>query len=65
MLKKEKKSFKKLKGKSERKPFFELLVNRLNSQGGKRLDRWLALYRRKCEKKGVPCPLDKLDLPNT
>ncbi|MEL6702031.1 MAG: DUF1289 domain-containing protein [Pseudomonadota bacterium] len=63
MLKKEKKGFKKLRGKAERKPFLESLVARLQAQKGKRLERWLSVYRRKCAKKGVPCPLDKVALP--
>jgi len=62
MLKKEKKAFKKLRGKAERKPFLEGLVARLQAQKGKRLERWVSVYRRKCAKKDVPCPLDKIAL---
>lgn len=63
MLKKEKKRFKKLSGKSERQPFMQELIARLQRQGEKRLQRWVRVYTRKTEKKGVPNPLDKLKLP--
>ena len=57
MTKPEKKSFKRLGGKAEKKAFFRELVARL----GARYDRWAHVYRRKCDKKDVPCPLDRLE----
>lgn len=67
MLKKEKKRFKKLSGKEERRPFLEALISRLKEQDSKndsnRLERWVRIYSRKCAKKDVPNPLEKLKLP--
>ena len=34
---------------------------RLHKRG--KLARWEARYRAKCLKRGVPCPLDRLDMP--
>lgn len=65
MLKKEKKRFKKLEGKQERQPFLETLITRLENQGDKRLQRWVRVYSRKCDKKNVPNPLDKIKPPGT
>lgn len=59
MTKPEKKRFKRLKGKRERKPFFLALRERLASRD--RYDYWSRMYRRRCLKKGAACPLDKLD----
>jgi len=63
MLKSEKRSFKQLKGKSQRKPFLEMLVGRLALQKNNTLARWEMVYRRKCAKRNVPCPLDRLNYP--
>lgn len=57
MTKREKKSSKKLRGKSRKRPFFELLVGRLAEL--RRLRYWSKMYRRKCARKGARCPLDK------
>ncbi|KTR08042.1 hypothetical protein NS365_02250 [Aureimonas ureilytica] len=59
MTKPEKKRFKKLGGKAEKKGFLTLLVARLEASG--RLGYWSRMYRRRCDKKDRPCPLDKLD----
>ncbi len=58
MTKDEKSAFKRLDGKEDKKPFLEELVARLEEQGG--LGFWAVAYRKKCEKRGVPCPLDKV-----
>ncbi|MBP0617943.1 DUF1289 domain-containing protein [Jiella mangrovi] len=58
MTKPEKKRFKRLEKKSKKKAFFRMLVDRLTERG--RLSRWERVYRRKCDKKAVPCPLEKL-----
>ena len=58
MTKREKKACKRLRGKSQKRPFFELLVARLGDLG--RLQYWSKMYRRKCERKEAACPLDKL-----
>jgi len=63
MLKNEKKAFKQLPGKAERRAFFEMLIERLHQQRNKRLHRWVRVYGRKCAKKEVPNPLDELKLP--
>jgi len=60
MTRPEKKRFKRLRGKAGRRPFFESLVARLRAGG--RLDYWQRMYRRKCDRKGRPCPLDKLGI---
>ena len=58
MTRREKKASKRLRGKSQKRPFFELLVARLEGLG--RLRYWSRMYRRKCERKDAPCPLDKM-----
>ena len=58
MTKREKKTCKKLRRKTQKRPFFQLLVVRLS--GLRRLRYWSRMYRRKCDRKGVSCPLDKL-----
>jgi predicted Fe-S protein YdhL (DUF1289 family) len=63
MLKAEKKRFKQLSEKGEIRPFFQTLVTRLEAQGGKRLQRWVTAYGRKCDRKGLANPLEKLALP--
>lgn len=60
MKKAEKKAFKRLSGKAERKPFLLALVRRLAMRDARTLRRWALVYRRKCDKRGVPCPLDKV-----
>ncbi|WP_152047992.1 DUF1289 domain-containing protein [Aureimonas psammosilenae] len=59
MTKPEKKRFKRLKGKAERRPFFEMLRDRLVAKD--RYAYWSRMYRRRCAKKGAECPLDKLE----
>ena len=59
MTKPEKKSFKRLDGKAEKKAFFRQLVLRLGAM--RRYDRWAHVYRRKCDRKDIPCPLDRLE----
>lgn len=59
MTKPEKKRFKRLDGKAAKKDFFEILLARL-SQSGRRAY-WERMYRRRCERKGRPCPLDRLE----
>ena len=58
MTKREKKASKGLRGKSQKRPFFERLISRLASLG--RLRYWSRMYRRKCERKEATCPLDRL-----
>ena len=59
MTKLEKKAFKRLDKKSKKKDFFRTLADRLETAG--RLPYWTRMYRRKCDRKDAPCPLDKLD----
>ncbi|RFC64429.1 DUF1289 domain-containing protein [Fulvimarina endophytica] len=59
MTKREKKDFKKSRKKGERKKLFRTIMARLDETG--RLARWKHVYRRRCEKKEAPCPLDKLE----
>jgi uncharacterized protein len=59
MTKPEKKAFKRLKTKEGKKDFFRELLGRLEANG--RLAYWTRMYRRRCDKKGRPCPLDRLD----
>ena len=59
MTKPEKKAYKRLGKKSKKQAFFLQLASRLESAG--RLPYWTRMYRRKCERKDAPCPLDKLD----
>ncbi|MBZ8132098.1 DUF1289 domain-containing protein [Afifella sp. IM 167] len=58
MTKEEKSLFKRLDQKADKKAFFREIVARLEEQRG--LGFWAVAYRKKCEKRGVPCPLDKL-----
>ncbi|GGE13227.1 hypothetical protein GCM10011390_35380 [Aureimonas endophytica] len=62
MTKPEKKRFKRLKGKAERRPFFEMLRERLVARD--RYAYWSRMYRRRCLKKAADCPLDKLEQPD-
>lgn len=59
MTKREKKGFKRLRAKAEKKAFFRELMGRLDRAG--RLAYWTRMYRRRCDKKGRPCPLDRLE----
>lgn len=59
MTKPEKKRFKRLKGKSGRKPFFAMLRERLVER--ERYAYWSRMYRRRCARKEAACVLDKLD----
>ena len=63
MTKPEKRRWKRLKGKAERKPFLRLLVERLQAE--RRYDKWARQYRRRCARKERPCPLDKLEVRTT
>jgi uncharacterized protein len=60
MNKREKKSSKKLKGKSEKRSLFTALVARLAGLG--RLEYWTRMYDRKCHRKGAENPLPKLNV---
>jgi predicted Fe-S protein YdhL (DUF1289 family) len=59
MTKPEKKRFKKLDGKAAKKAFFLVLTERLEAAG--RYGYWSRMYRRRCERKDRPCPLDKIE----
>ena len=61
MTKPEKKRFKKLRKKPAKKAFFIELAVRLETMG--RYRGWAKVYRRKCGRKDVPCPLDRLEAP--
>jgi uncharacterized protein len=61
MTKPEKKRFKRLKGKSERKPFLLLLRERLVARD--RYNYWSRMYRRRCARKDAVCPLDRIEAP--
>lgn len=58
MTKPEKKAAKSMRAKSQKRPFIKTLAARLGAVG--RLPYWARMYRRKCVRKGVACPLDKL-----
>ncbi|MDY8110829.1 DUF1289 domain-containing protein [Fulvimarina sp. 2208YS6-2-32] len=58
MTKADKKTFKRRRSKGERKALFRILIERLDGMG--RLARWEHVYRRRCDRKDRPCPLDKL-----
>lgn len=53
MTEKDKKRFKKLDGKKEKKRFVVELVERQLRMG--RYKHWLPAYQRKCRKKGIDC----------
>ncbi len=59
MTRDEKKRFKRLEGKAEKRAFFLVLIDRLEARG--RLDYWTRMYRRRCERKERDCVLDKID----
>jgi predicted Fe-S protein YdhL (DUF1289 family) len=58
MTRREKKAVKRMDKKSVKRPYFQLLMARLESLG--RLAYWTRMYRRKCERKEAACPLDNL-----
>jgi hypothetical protein len=57
MTKKQRKKFKRLKGKRAKRQFIEELRVQQLDVGLKA--NWERAYRRRCEKKGVECPLDR------
>lgn len=59
MTKDQKREFKKLDGKKEKRSFLGMLVAQQAELGGK-FKGWAISYRRKCAKKEVPCPLDEM-----
>lgn len=59
MTKPEKKKYKRLWRKSQKQAFFLMLRERLEAAG--RFGYWSRMYRRKCDKKDLDCPLDKLE----
>lgn len=61
MTKPEKKRFKRMAKKADKRAFLVLLVGRLEEAG--RLAYWTRLYRRKCLRKNAACPLDRLAGP--
>ena len=58
MSKKQKKGFKRLDGKKKKLRFLARLLEQQEPLGVR--ERWIKLYRRKCAKKDMPCPLDRL-----
>ncbi|MEM7506747.1 MAG: DUF1289 domain-containing protein [Pseudomonadota bacterium] len=59
MTKAQKSAYKKLSGAKPRKRFIAMVVQQQEMLGG-RFKGWGIAYRRRCIKKGVPCPLDDL-----
>ncbi|MGF1501800.1 MAG: DUF1289 domain-containing protein [Paracoccaceae bacterium] len=59
MTKPQKKAFKALSGRSEKRAFLQTLVAQHRALGD-RFKGWATAYRRKCAKKDVPCPLDEM-----
>lgn len=59
MSKAQKSSFKALNGRREKEVFLHMILLQLRSQGG--YDAWAKAYRKKCRKKGAPCPLDAIE----
>ncbi|MFD2236638.1 DUF1289 domain-containing protein [Aureimonas populi] len=59
MTRPEKKAFKRLKKKAHKMAFFHELMGRLEARG--RLAYWTRMYRRRCERRERPCPLDRLE----
>ncbi len=60
MTKPEKKAWKRLSGKAARRPFLMTIMARLADMEGQRLERWQRVYRRKCARKNVPSPLERM-----
>ncbi len=56
--KKQKKTFKTLRSKKKRQKHLKALLNQQRRLGGR--PRWERVYRRRCAKKGVDCPLDTM-----
>jgi hypothetical protein len=59
MTKPQKKAFKALDGKRVKRAFLHDLLEQQTRLGGK-FKHWASAYRRKCEKKGTPCPIDEV-----
>ncbi len=59
MTKPEKKRFKRLEGKGEKRAFLAMLSERLQAAG--RYAYWSRMYRPPLREEGAPCPLDKLE----
>ncbi|MEM1385862.1 MAG: DUF1289 domain-containing protein [Pseudomonadota bacterium] len=59
MTKAQKKTFKSLDANKPKRAFLAMLIAQQAALGGK-FKGWTVAYRRKCEKKGVACPLDEL-----
>jgi predicted Fe-S protein YdhL (DUF1289 family) len=57
MTKKQKKNFKRLKGRKAKRAFIAALRVQQSEIGLK--TNWERAYRRRCEKKGLECPLDR------
>jgi hypothetical protein len=57
MTKKQKKKFKRLKGRKAKRQVIEALRAQQLEVGLKA--NWERAYRRRCEKKGVECPIDR------
>lgn len=57
MTRKQKKKFKRLAGKKKKLRFIEALRIQQHEVGLKA--NWERAYRRRCRKKGIPCPLDR------
>ncbi len=58
MTKPQKSAWKGLKKKKERQAFLAFLLAQ-QAVLGDRFKGWATVYRRKCEKKGAPCALDR------
>ena len=56
MTKQQRKAFKKLKGRKAKSHFLNALIRQQEKIGLKA--NWLRAYRRRCDKKGVDCPID-------
>lgn len=59
MTKDDKRAFVALRSEAAKQDFIGTLARRLAGQGGYPF--WASAYRRKCEMRGVPCPLDELE----
>ncbi len=56
--KKQKKKFKSLRSKKKREKLLRTVLGQQRLIGGRL--RWERVYRRRCAKKGMPCPLDSM-----
>lgn len=61
MTKSDKKRFKKLDGKKAKRAFLSDLLEQQTRVGKKGFPAWREAYRKKCQKKGVDCPIDALE----